>query len=185
MKKELDETHILIDKVLEKLQSIITLEKNYNLEPEKLEKLRNIHDSILSLKKSTNISKLKEIGELALLKIGNIELGALEDKKDQESKKLLSDTNTLLKKIGSNKQFKEKNKDIGYLFSLFTDAIKEKFLALKNIENTLKERKEKKLIDKESYSYIKTQLLLEKYQDKYKENNKELVANILAIIFPF
>lgn len=185
LKKELEQTHWLIEKVITKLDVLIHQKNSYNISPEKLEKLTVIYGSIVTLKKSTNISKLKEIWELALLKIGNIELEALEGEKSQEAKKLLTDTNQLLKKIGSNKQFKEKNKDIGYIFSMFIEGIQEKIQWLKDIRKTLKEKTEKKLIDKDSYSYLKTLLLLEKYNEKLKENNKDFFKNIVSIVFPY
>lgn len=184
LKKELEETHKLIDKVIEKLTPIINKEKQYNISEEKFEKLNTLYGSIITLKKSTNISKLREIGELALIKIGAIELETLESKKSAEAKKYLWETNTLLKKIGSKKQFIEKNKDIGYLLSLFIESFSEKFQELRSVKNALKEKKEKMLIDKDSYSFLKTVLLLEKYTERLKQNNKELLQNIGSILIP-
>jgi len=40
-------------------------------------------------------------------------------------------------------------------------------------------------IDKNSYSYLKTKVLYEKYNNKLKENQKEILENLLKIIFPF
>ena len=185
MKKELEETHKLIDKVLQKLDPIVNETAEYTVPTDKLEKLRNIYTNIIKLKKSTNISKLKEIWELALLKIWKIELDALEDEKTQESKALLKETNNLLRKIGSNKQFREKNKDIAYILSSFSRGIQRRINYVKNIRKNLKEKKEKKLIDKDSYSFLKTVLLLEKYNEKLSQNNKEIIKNLLAILIPF
>jgi len=180
-KNELDKVHRLIEKVLTKLEPIISNEKSYNLPPEKQEKLKVVYNNIVKLKKSTNISKLKEIGELALLKIGDIELSTLEQQKDTQSKQLLKETNTLLKKIGSWKQFREKNKDINYILSSFFSEIKKNF----SFKKLASEKKKKELIDKESYSFLKTLLLLEKYSEKLKDTNKDLFKNIGIIVFPF
>jgi len=180
-KNELEQTHKLIEKVLIKLEPIISNEKNYNLSPEKQEKLKTVYNNIIKLKKSTNISKLKEIGELALFKLGDIELSVLEEQKDATSKELLKETNTLLKKIGSWKQFREKNKDINYILTSFFGEIK-KNLSFKKLTS---EKKKKELIDKESYSFLKTLLLLEKYSEKLKENNTLIFKNLGVVLLPF
>jgi hypothetical protein len=107
-----------------KLEPIVTEQVDYKLSVEKLHKLKNIYNSIVKIKKSTNISKLKEIGELGLMKIGIIELEQLEDTRSKKSQELLSQTNKLLKEIGSGKQFKEKNKDIQYMIHSFFSQFK-------------------------------------------------------------
>lgn len=185
LKKELEQTHELIENVLTKLNPIITLQKDYWLSPEKIEKLKNIYNNIVKLKKTTNISKLKEIGELALIKIGDIELQSLEKEKTKASKTLLKETNVLLKKIGSWKQFRSKERDINYILTSFFSQFK------KNVASSIgswKESKEKikgEVIDKESYSFLKTLLLLEKYKEKLKDNNKNLLQNIAIVALPF
>jgi len=42
-------------------------------------------------------------------------LSIVEKYKDKDSKKLLKETNSLLKKIGSKEHFVEKDKDISYI----------------------------------------------------------------------
>jgi len=69
LKKELDETYKLIDFILVKLDNILNDKEILNLEIEQKSKIKDIYNSIIKIKESTNISKLKEIGELALLKI--------------------------------------------------------------------------------------------------------------------
>jgi len=172
MKKDLDETYALIETVLEKLQKLI-INPKVKINETKKQKLTEVYNAIIKIKKSTNIEKLKQVWEMALLKIWDIELESLEWSKTEESKKLLSETNKLLKQVGSSTQFKEKNKDIWYLFSLFLSDLKEKILFLKKIKKNLTEKSEKKLIDKDSYSFLKTLLLLDKYKERLKENNKE------------
>jgi len=184
MKKELDETYILIDIVLEKLQGLIINPKN-NIDNEKKQKLSDVYNNIVKIKKSTNIEKLKQVWEVALLKIWEIELQALESSKNQESKKLLSQTNKLLKQVWSNEQFKEKNKDINYIFSLFVSDLKEKLDIAKSTKSILKEKNSKKLIDKDSYSFLKTLLLLDKYKKRLKQNNKDISKNLISITLPF
>ena len=184
MKKELDETYQLINTVIEKLQNLIVNPKS-NIDEEKKQKLTDIYNSIIKIKTSTNIEKLKQVWEAALLKIWDIELASLESEKNQQSKQLLSETNKLLKQVGSSAQFREKNKDIGHIYSIFISDLKVKLENLKSIKKKIFEKSEKKLIDKESYSFLKTLLLLDKYKERLKHNNKDILKNLVSILFPF
>ena len=179
MKKRLDKTYELIELVLAKIENAM-VSPQYNLNDEQKHKLQKVHDGIVKLKKSTNISKLNEVGELALLKLWKIELQKVEDEKDNESKKLLKETNKLLKKIGSPTQYVEKSKDIKYILSSFLDTLSEKFWKNDNKEELLNLE-----LDKNTYSYRKTENLLLKYRQKKKENTKEIVSNIWIFVFPF
>ena len=183
MKKELEETHKLIEFVLKKMRNIIENSQFYNINPIQKEKLKEIYNSIVKIKKSTNITKLRQIGENALIKIGSIELNKLEENKTKESKTLLSETNKLLRQVWSNKQFIEKNKDISYLFELFFENIRETINNFKELRYIIVPKKE--FVDKKSYSYMKTIILLRKYKTKQKYNNKNIQKNIFKIIFPF
>jgi hypothetical protein len=73
LKKELDETYKFIDYVLSKLGHLLERPDTF-ISPEQRDILHKVYNSIIQFKKTTNIAKLKEIGELALLKIGEIEL---------------------------------------------------------------------------------------------------------------
>lgn len=178
LKKELEETYKLIDFVLLKLQSIINKPEDFWIDTYKKIKLVDIYNSIIKIKKSTNINKLKEIWEIALLKIWEIELWQLEKDKTIEGRLLLKETNKLLKEIGSNNQFIEKERDIKYILSSLFETFS------KFIEDIKKEKIEKKQIDTTSYSYLKTVLLLKKYKSKLKENNKEYFKNIYLFFIP-
>jgi len=61
MKKELDDTYRLIDFVLIKLKHILDNVKENEISLEKKVKIQNIYNSIIKLKKTTNIAKLKDI----------------------------------------------------------------------------------------------------------------------------
>ncbi|QFR39762.1 hypothetical protein A9Q91_06165 [Candidatus Gracilibacteria bacterium 28_42_T64] len=176
LKKELDDVYKLIDFVLDKLLNLIDRGEISHLDIEQKEKLKKVYNSIIKIKKSTNISKIKEVGELALLKIGILELRELEETKTLKSKKLLKQTNKLLKDIGSSKQFIEKGRDINFLVSSFFSGISHFFENLKE-----KEKEKKKVVDRSSHSYIKTELLLKKYKEKLKKNTKEIIKRIFMI----
>jgi hypothetical protein len=175
LKKELSETYKLIDFILEKLGKLLSWETWIELELEQKEKLKNIFNSIIKLKKSTNIAKLKIIWEVALIKIWKIELDYIENKHEEWSKELLKETNLLLRKIWSKESFIEKNKDIKYLFKIFSEKISSYF--------SFFNKKKKEEIDKHSHSYVKNILFLKRYKEKYKENTIFIIKNIFSILF--
>ncbi len=185
MKKKLDETYILINSAIGKFDNIFNNKKLFNITDETLLKLETVYEKLIHIKSSTNIVKLKEIGELALIKIWQIELAALEENKNKESRDLVSQTNKLLKKIWSSSQFIEEDKDIKKkILKFFRGTIWK--LSLDQMKKDLKEKKEKKeLIDTKSYSFLKTILLLEKYKEKLKENSREVQKNIILFCNPF
>lgn len=183
LKKDLEETYKLIDFVLFKLKNVIEDKNIYNLDSEQRLKFQDIYNNIIKIKKSTNAAKLKQIWELALLKIGNIELKNLEKLNTKKSKELLNETNKLLKNIWSNRQFIERNKDIKALFELYSSNFNNAFKKFLDIKNFFTQKKEE--IDKSSYSYLKTVILLKKYKIKFQENSKELEKNFFLFLLPF
>jgi hypothetical protein len=68
LKKELEEVYKLNDFVLKKLENIIN-NSFFEIPKEQKEKLIFIYNSLTSIKNTRNITKLKEIIELALIKI--------------------------------------------------------------------------------------------------------------------
>lgn len=175
LKKEVEETYKLIDFVLKKIKSVID-NNMFSITPEQSEKLNNIYNSLITIKNSRNINKLREIWELALVKIWKIELDYYEKTKNNETRILLKETNWLLKKIWSKEQFVEKDKDIWYLIKNFLSQLKENF--------TTKNKWENSILDKETHSYIKTLVLLKKYKEKKDEIDKEIIKNFTIFIFP-
>ncbi len=181
MKKELEETYALIEMVLKKLENIMGEYQFYGLDDLGLEKIRNIYNSIVKIKKTTNISKLKEIGEKALIKIGTIELRSIEKDKNIEQRELLKQTNKWLKAIGSNQRFIEQDKDFKKIIEKVFDEIKKSLISIKD---GFKWEKIEKL-DKGSYSYVKTKVLKQKYQARAKINTKNILQNFYVFLFPF
>lgn len=176
LKKELDDVNFLLEKVIIKLEEMISSNNLIDLDSQKKEKLKSIYNEIIKLRKSTNISKLREIWELALLKIWKIELNEVEKNKNIENRKLLKETNKLLKKIWSKDQFIEKDKDIQYQINLFIGRLKEFFINIKEI-------KKETVVDKESHLYIKNLLYLSKYKELYRENTKLIIKNLYKFIY--
>ena len=177
MKKELEESHKIIDLVLSKLKSILE-STTYNISDEEKEKYKLLYNNIIKLKNITNIPKIKEVWEIALMKVWNLELTLIEKDKTNNSKLLLGETNKLLKQIWSKNQIIPKNKDLKYIIvNFYNEAIKP--ILFPNKVNLVES------IDKNSYSYLKTKVLYEKYNNKLKENQKEILKNLIKIIFPF
>jgi hypothetical protein len=61
MKKELEETYKIIERVLVKLKFFINFKESNYIDFEKREKLNQIFTEIIKLKTSTNIFKLRQI----------------------------------------------------------------------------------------------------------------------------
>ncbi len=176
LKKELEEIYKSIDFVLKKLYFIIN-EPIFDIPKEQKEKLIFLLNNLKSIKNSKNISKLKEITELALIKIGKIELEHLEKTKDEKMLLLLKETNNLLKDVWSKTQIIEKNKDIVYIIKNNYKIVKDFFIDIK--------KEEKIWLDKETHSYIKTLVLLKKYEEKKQEVNKEYNKYLFSFKFLF
>ena len=176
LKKELTQIYDLIDFILVKLENLLNWKTWIKLDNEQKEKLKKIYNSIIKIKKITNISKLKIIWELALVKIWQIELKYLEEKHEEWSKQLLKETNNLLKKIGSKKSFIEKDKDINYILKNLWNIINDYFSKFK------KDNKKEK-IDKHSHEYVKNMLFLKRYKEKLNENTLFIIKNFLSLLF--
>jgi hypothetical protein len=175
MKKELEQTYKLIDFVLEKVRNLIDDKEITHLDLEQKEKLKTVYNSIIKIKKTTNVNKLREIWELALLKVGLLEVRDLDSNKSIKMKGLLKDTNKLLKKIGSTKQFIEKDSD-------YKKIIEGKIL---NFFDRLKKytKSNKNKVDKNTHTYIRTELFIRKYKEKEKENTIQILKNIIKFIY--
>jgi hypothetical protein len=174
MKKELEQTYKLIDFVLEKVRNLIENKEISDLDSIQKEKLKTVYNSVIKIKKTTNVNKLKEIWELALLKVGLLEVRELDLHKSKKMKGLLKDTNKLLKKIWSTKQFVEKDSD-------YKRIIEEKIW--KFFDKFKKDKKSNKgIVDKTTHEYIRTELLIRKYKEKDKENTIQIIKNIVKFI---
>lgn len=180
MKKKLEEINKIITFVLIKLDNILSSDLSEELDFDKKEKIEKIREVLLKIRGSTNIEKLKEIWEKALLKLWEIELQLLEKKRDDTHKKLLKDTNSLLKQIWSKKQFIEKDKDIVYILTTNYEKVKyfveTRFNDLKNW---------RKSVDKTGHDYLKNLSLLNKYQEKKTIHLKEMYKNFTVFLVPF
>jgi hypothetical protein len=177
MKKELDDSYKVIDIVLNKLKNIIEWWL-FDLSQEEIEKYKVLYNNIIKVKKITNISKIKEVWELALLKIWNLELELVEKSKDKNHKDLLNETNILLWQIWSKNRIIPKNEDLKYII---TDFYENYIKGLFEFRQKIKED----ALDKESFTYLKTLVLLDKYTLRLKENNKKMLSKFYLFLYPF
>lgn len=180
MKKELETTSKLIEFVLAKIESVLNSKNLGKIDPEKRKKIEQVYQNIIQIKSSTNVSKLKEVWELALLRIGQVELEVVEKEKNIYAKQFLKETNKLLKKIGSDKHFVEKDKDIKAQILLYIEKGK------KALEDFQRRRKldKKHQVDKTSYDYLKTLALLNRYKQRYREVQVELIKHCWHYLSP-
>ena len=180
LQKQLLKAYTIIDEVIEKIDILFKKKDIYFIDDDTHKKLQDIYERLIHVKTSSNLVKLKEIGELALIKIAKIQLEWLQKEKNKYAQELLKETNTLLKRIGSKEQFLEPEKDFKKNFLIYVSSLKEKFSFL-NPKEILK-KKEKKILDTESYDFLKTVLLLEKYKEKLKQNSQDIFSHPLLFI---
>lgn len=117
---------------------------------------------------------MKSIIEQGLMTIGEVEVELLKIGMTEEKQKYLSDTNDLLKQIGSRDRIQtedQKKQSINYKLS--------QFFASKKTEEAPQEVKEKK--DTNSFIYFKNKREL----DIYKKKLQSLEVEILKSVFSF
>lgn len=185
LKKRIEETNSLIEKAASKIDYLFNNKASFEIDDDTFFKLEKVYEKLLHIKGSTNIVKLQEVWELALMKLAEIELKSVEKKKDSSSRKLLSETNTLLKKLGSDKHYVEEDRDYKKKITSFFQGIKKILTEKKESPHVAKKWKQEKKIDTESYNFLKTVLLLEKYKEKLQNNTKEIQKNIFIFLNPF
>ncbi|EKE28148.1 MAG: hypothetical protein ACD_3C00088G0009 [uncultured bacterium (gcode 4)] len=171
LKKELNFYYSLIDRVLEKIDYIL-LNFRQNISDEKREKLGDLYNKLKQVKNITNVTKLKLIWEIALVKIWELQVEMLENNIIDDKKTILWDTNKLLKSFWSSKQVILAEDDI----KLKLNKILNEFID--NFKDFIKTTSKKEKIDKNSWKYY--DILREKniYEKKLKEVNKDISKNI-------
>lgn len=132
IQKELALYRGLIDTVLFKIENLLSQHTDI-LSAEKKATLNLLYATIRQTKNITNVAKLKQVGETALKKIGELEVEVIRKKWWVEKQEYIQQTNQLLKQFGSkvtvgnNEQdiskkteqlFKELIRGVGDFFSL-------------------------------------------------------------------
>lgn len=171
MLKEVERYGIIIDSTIEKIQNLI-LKHHATISSEKKAWLENIEHSLLQVKWSSNLWKIKTIVEDALKNVWEIELNLVKDGMNDDKKKFLEETNSLLKQIGSSNRINtwSESVDVGKAITGFLS----KFSQPKQ-----EEKKETKKVDTNSFIYYKNQREL----NLYKENLNSTDLQILKAVF--
>lgn len=170
--KELNYYYNLIDNIIEKIDYIFTTYSSY-IDPVKKEKLGQIYTALKQVKNITNISKLKSIWELSLIKIWEFEKDLIINNSTLIKKDILKNTNKLLKSFWSKEYIQVSEENYSKIITdILKGFFKEKFIQ-KNNEKVVK-------IDKNSYAYLKIIKELNTYRDKLREIQlKKLKAAVL------
>lgn len=171
--KEIQKYYLLIDKILQKIETILSTYGQY-IEPERKSKLQIFLTTLKQLKNTTNIDKLRIVSESALIKIGELELELLQSNKTIEKKNFLNETNELLRKFGSGTKIRNPETDISLRFQRICKDIYTDFFVKK--EALLEEKK----IDTQSFIFFKNLRELNLYKEKLHTTQKDLfLATIL------
>ena len=190
IKKQLQDARSLLTFAQDKLKNILDWKYWIDLEVEEKEKYNDAYSLLIKIKKSSNISKIQQVAERALMKVWELELRILEGQKREEMKDLLNETNFLLKKVWSSKRVVNKKDNIKYQLSLFLWKVWIKL----NFDYSfwwnwgdfdMSKFSWKDLLDKTSYYYLKNLSLLDRYKLKLKETDIYLLKHIVTFFIPF
>ena len=172
--KELEHYNNIIDSTIEKLQNLI-LKHHKIITPEKKLEFENIENILVQSKGSSNLWRIKIVVENALTTLGRVEADLIKSSVDNEKEKLLQETNSLLKQIGSTERIESNatsSKDIVKSVSNFFQWLTKK--------ETSKVQ-EKKKVDTNSFIFYKNLREL----NIYKKNLNKVVIDIIKATLSF
>ncbi len=104
MRREIEKYNKIIDDIILKLQNIV-IKYNNSLTPERKQRFEELQQALYQSKSSTNIGKLKTIGETALIRIWEVEMDLARLEVGEERKRFFESTNKLLREVGSKSKF--------------------------------------------------------------------------------
>lgn len=175
--REIEKYVLIIDSTIEKIQNLF-LKYHSIVTPERKIQLEQLEQALLQAKWSSNLGKIKNVMEQALTAVGHIEVELAKTGMNTEKKKLLEETNALLKQIGSEERMEIQQPwsiDIGKsLTSFFTKVAK-------TTEEPKKQ--ETKKIDTNSFIYYKNQRELNLYKENLNKNDVQIIKAILTFQF--
>lgn len=172
--KQVEQYTMIIDSTIEKIQNLI-LKYHTTIPLDKKIDLEDIEHLLLQSKWSSNIGKIKINVENALKSVGEIELELVKTGKEEERKKFLQETNSLLKKIGSSDRIET------WVSQNFWKKISD-FLSLFNKKNNTQAQEWKK-IDTNSFIYYKNQRELNTYKEILGKNDILIIKTIFTFQF--
>lgn len=176
MLKEIEHYTTIIDSTIEKIQNLF-LKYHNTITPEKKIELENIENTLAQGKWMSNLWRMKILVENALNVIGRVESELIKSGTNGEKKKILEETNSLLKQIGSSSRIETENdnkSDITKTISTFFNSFTKKEVS--KVE-------QKKKVDTNSFIFYKNLREL----NIYKSNLNKVVIDILIslVVFDF
>jgi hypothetical protein len=174
MLKELAHYTTIIDSTIEKIQNLF-LKYHNTITPEKKIELENIENTLAQGKWMSNIWRMKLLVENALNVIGRVESELIKTWTNGEKKKILDETNSLLKQIGSSSRIETKETASNDITKTLTS-----FLNSFNKKETSKVEQKKK-VDTNSFIFYKNLREL----NIYKANLNKVVIDILKSLITF
>jgi hypothetical protein len=164
LEKEVLKYQLLLEKIYNKLTELV-VEHSAVFWGDRSARITMLASAIKQARQITNISKLKIIGEEALLKIGALELEITGAEHEENKKKFIAETNALLRGIGSKSR-------ISPWLSALTwklQTLKDEIFSTSSIEPVAVETK-----DKSSFTYFKNLRELSLYEQSLKLLKKEI-----------
>lgn len=173
--KEIAHYTDIIDSTVEKIQNLF-LKYHNTLTPEKRMELENIEMNLVQAKWLSNIGRLKTIVEQALTLIGSLETQFIQWGMQGEKKKLLDQTNDLLKQIGSSNRIDTTSEnDIGKKITQFFENLQKK--------EVIPMEEQKKKVDTNSFVFYRNLREINIYRENLKSTNYKIIKALLSFQF--
>ncbi len=173
--KEIEHYTDIIDSTVEKIQNLF-LKYHNTLTTEKRLELENIEMNLVQAKWLSNIWRLKNIVEQALTLIWALETQLVQGWMEGEKRKLLNETNNLLKQIGSSERLDTTSEnDITKKITHFFENLQKKDAPI--IEE------QKKKVDTNSFVYYRNLRELNIYTANLKATNKKIFLALITFKF--
>lgn len=172
LEKEIIKYVALIEVVIKKIENINTNYASY-VPYEKREKLEQIRGSLMQVRSTTNVSKLKLIGETSMKKIWELEIDLIKQNVFKEKEQQIQETNKLLKQFGSSDRFNIPGQE--EWLKKFEEKLNNVFNTVFNKIEEKKEEESKKTVDTNTFVFYKNLRELNLYKDKLKEVNHDII----------
>lgn len=172
--KEIEHYNTIIDSTVEKIQNLF-LKYHNTITPEKKHELEDIENVLVQGKWMSNLWRMKILVENALTVVGKVESELIKSGTSGEKKKILEETNSLLKQIGSTSRIEthdDVSSDIKKTLTSFLSSFNKKEVS--KVE-------QKKKVDTNSFIFYKNLREL----NIYKANLNKVVIDILKSLITF
>lgn len=175
--KEIERYVLIIDSTIEKIQNLF-LKYHSIVTPERKIQLEQLVQALLQAKGSSNLGKIRTITEQALTTVWWVEVELAKAGMNSDKKRLLEETNALLKQIGSEERveiLQPGSIDVGKSITSF-------FTKVAKTTNEPKKSEAKK-VDTNSFIYYKNQRELNLYKENLNKNDIQIMKAILTFQF--